>query len=147
MRRPIQCLLSAFVLGSSLIANALAQDVLPRTDAPEGAKLYFIEPQNGAQVEQTFTVKFGLAGMGVAPAGVDFPATGHHHLLIDTEKLPDMTQPIAFTEESLHFGGGQTEAQITLKPGKHSLQLLLGDKNHIPFNPPVISERIEVTVK
>jgi len=146
MQQSIKSLLSALILGSSLISGAFAQE-LPRTDAPKGAKLYFIEPQDGAKVAQTFTVKFGLSGMGVAPAGVDFPATGHHHLLIDTENLPDMAQPIAFTEQSLHFGGGQTETQMTLPPGKHSLQLLLGDKNHIPFNPPVISERIQITVE
>jgi len=140
-------LFSALLLGASLMGGAFAQEALPRTSAPAAAKLYFIEPQDGATVGQTFTVKFGLSGMGVAPAGVDFPATGHHHLLIDTEQLPDMTQPIAFTEQSKHFGGGQTETQITLSPGKHSLQLLLGDKNHIPFNPPVISKRIEITVE
>jgi len=143
----IKILFSTLLLGICFISSAFAQETLPRTDAPDGAKLYFIEPQNGAKVGKTFTVKFGLSGMGVAPAGVDFPATGHHHLLIDTDELPDMTQPIVFTDQSLHFGGGQTEAQITLPAGKHSLQLLLGDKNHIPFNPPVISERIEVTVE
>jgi len=147
MQHSKKFLLPTLLLSSCLVGGAFAQEAPPRTNAPEDAKLYFIEPENGATVSKTFTVKFGLSGMGVAPAGVDFPATGHHHLLIDTENLPDMAQPIAFTEKSLHFGGGQTETQITLTPGKHSLQLLLGDKNHIPFNPPVISERIQITVE
>jgi len=147
MRHPIKSLFIALMLGNGLLVSAFAQETLPRTAATEGARLYFIEPQNGARVAPTFTVKFGLSGMGVAPAGVDFPATGHHHLLIDADTLPDMAQPIAFTEQSLHFGGGQTEAEITLPPGQHSLQLLLGDKNHVPFNPPVISERIQITVE
>jgi len=144
MQRPVKPLFLATAL--LLCAGAQAQESLPRTPAPEGAHVYFIEPQNGAHVAQTFTVKFGLSGMGVAPAGVDFPKTGHHHLLIDNYSLPE-AQPIPFSDHSLHFGGGQTETQITLKPGKHSLQLLLGDKNHIPFDPPIISERIEVTVE
>lgn len=120
---------------------------MPRTPAPEGAKVYFIEPADGATVDKTFSVKFGLQGMGVAPAGVDSPATGHHHLLIDVDKEPAMNMPLPMTDNLKHFGKGQTETQITLQPGKHTLQLLVGDKNHVPLDPPVISEKITVTVK
>ena len=120
---------------------------MPRTPAPEGAKVYFIEPAAGATVDKTFSVKFGLQGMGVAPAGVDSPATGHHHLLIDVDKEPAMNMPLPMTDNLKHFGKGQTETQITLPPGKHTLQLLVGDKNHVPLDPPVISEKITVTVK
>ncbi|WCD80758.1 DUF4399 domain-containing protein [Pseudomonas sp. TUM22785] len=120
---------------------------MPRTPAPEGAKVYFIEPADGATVDKTFSVKFGLQGMGVAPAGVDAPATGHHHLLIDVDKEPAMNMPLPMTDNLKHFGKGQTETQVTLPPGKHTLQLLVGDKNHVPLDPPVISEKITVTVK
>lgn len=120
---------------------------MPRTPAPEGAKVYFIEPADGATVDKTFSVKFGLQGMGVAPAGVDSPATGHHHLLIDLDKEPAMNMPLPMTDNLKHFGKGQTETQVTLPPGKHTLQLLVGDKNHVPLDPPVISEKITVTVK
>lgn len=130
---------------SAFSAAALAD--MPRTPAPEGAKVYFIEPANGATVDKTFTVKFGLKGMGVAPAGVDAPATGHHHLLIDMDQEPAMNLPLPMTDNLKHFGKGQTEAEVTLPPGKHTLQLLVGDKNHVPLDPPVISEKITVTVK
>ncbi|MCU1718039.1 DUF4399 domain-containing protein [Pseudomonas sp. 5P_3.1_Bac2] len=135
--------LCAALLGTAAVAWA----EVPRTAAPAGASVYFIEPANGATVDKTFTVKFGLKGMGVAPAGVDVPDTGHHHLLIDVDKLPDLSQPLPATDNLRHFGKGQTETEVTLAPGKHTLQLLLGDKNHVPLNPPVISEKITITVK
>ncbi len=106
---------------------------------------YIISPQDGATVGRTFTVKFGLSGFGVAPAGVDLPNTGHHHLLIDVETLPPSGMPMG--KDVRHFGGGQTEATITLEPGQHTLQLMLGDKAHVPFDPPVISEKITITVE
>lgn len=115
--------------------------------APADAKVYFIEPQDGQTVAQTFTVKFGLQGMGVAPAGVDRDNTGHHHLLIDTKSLPDMTRSLPATDSIKHFGGGQTETTITLAPGKHTLQLLLGNFAHVPHDKPVMSEPITITVK
>lgn len=93
-----------------------------------------------------FKVWFGLRFMGVAPSGVDFRNTGHHHLLIDTD-LPPMDQKIPSDRNHLHFGAGQTETAIELPPGKHTLQLLLGDKDHIPHNPPVYSKKITVYVK
>ncbi len=124
-----------------------AQAEMPRTPAPAGAQVYFIEPQNGAVVEQTFSVKFGLTGMGVAPAGVAVEATGHHHLLVDVSELPAMDQPLPASDQLRHFGKGQTETQLTLPPGQHSLQLLIGDQNHVPLDPPVLSEKITITVK
>ena len=117
------------------------------SESPPGAKAYIISPKDGEVVGKTFTVRFGLAGMGVAPAGVRVPNTGHHHLLIDLENLPDMEKPLVFSENVRHFGGGQTEAEITLAPGKHTLRLLLGNYVHIPHKPPVLSEKITVTVK
>lgn len=137
-------------LGLAALLSAFSTAALadmPRTPAPEGAKVYFIEPANGATVDKTFTVKFGLKGMGVAPAGVDAPATGHHHLLIDLDQEPAMNMPLPMTDNLKHFGKGQTETEVTLPPGKHTLQLLVGDKNHVPLDPPVISEKITVTVK
>ncbi|RKT47725.1 DUF4399 domain-containing protein [Thiocapsa rosea] len=122
-----------------------AMAAVERTAAPEGAKAYIISPENGSTVPQTFVVQFGLSGMGVAPAGADLPKTGHHHLLVDMDSLPPLDQPIG--ADILHFGGGQTETEITLPPGEHTLQILLGDKNHIPHDPPIVSERITITVE
>ncbi len=115
--------------------------------AAENAKVYFIEPADGAVVESTFSVKFGLSGMGVAPAGTDREYTGHHHILIDLESLPDMTKPLPANDNVKHFGGGQTETTLTLEPGTHTLQLLLGNHLHIPHDTPVMSEKITITVK
>ena len=117
------------------------------SESPPGAKAYVISPKDGKVVGKTFIVRFGLVNMGVAPAGVKLPNTGHHHLLIDLEDLPDMEKPLAFSESVRHFGGGQTETEITLAPGKHTLRLLLGNYLHIPHKPPVLSEKITVTVK
>src|SRR5215470_12822487 len=125
-------------------AVVLAQ--VPKSKSADGAKVYFIEPRDGATVGQEFTVRFGLSGMGVAPAGVDTENTGHHHLLIDGATA-DMNAPIPADATHVHFGKGQTEATVKLPPGKHTLQLLLGDRNHIPHDKPVMSERITVTVR
>jgi hypothetical protein len=113
--------------------------------ASESARVYIIAPQDGAQVEQTFTVQFGLSGMGVAPAGIDKANTGHHHLLIDGDTLPPAGQ--AMGSNVKHFGGGQTETTLTLPAGTHTLQLIMGDKNHVPLEPMVASEKITVIVK
>ena len=136
---------------AALIAAPLALAALPglaadieRTPAPEGARVYFIQPTDGATVPQTFSVKFGLENMGVAPAGTDKPATGHHHLLIDQE-LPPFDQPIG--GDVMHFGGGQTQTEVTLPPGTHTLQLILGDMKHVPHDPPIYSEQITVNVE
>jgi len=115
------------------------------TPSAQGAKVYIVTPQNGAAVTSPFKVVFGLNGMGVAPAGTDKENTGHHHLVIDSDSLPDFTKPMG--PEVKHFGGGQTETLLTLEPGKHTLLLILGDKNHVPHNPPLVSEKITVTVK
>lgn len=128
-------------------ASAATLAAVPRTPAPEGAQVYFIEPADGATVSPTFTVKFGLKGMGVAPAGVDAPATGHHHLLIDLDDAPAMDMPLPMTDNLRHFGKGQTETRLTLPPGQHKLQLLVGDKNHVPLEPAVKSKEITVTVQ
>ncbi len=124
--------------------NVTAAD-MPKSSSPAGARVYIIEPADGAVVSSPVTVKFGLSGMGVAPAGVDKENTGHHHLLVDVKALPKMDQPMG--KNVKHFGGGQTETTLTLAPGKHTLQLILGDKYHIPHNPPVISKKITITVK
>ncbi len=115
------------------------------TPSPAGAQVYFIDPKDGATISTKTTIHFGLKNMGVAPAGSDRPNSGHHHLLIDTE-VPPLNKPIPNDFNHLHFGGGQTEAEVELTPGEHTLQLLLGDKKHIPFNPPIMSDRIKVTV-
>ena len=122
---------------------AAAQD---RTPAPEGAAVYFIEPQNGATISGPVTVRFGLKGMGVAPAGIEKEKTGHHHLLID-QKLENYGDPIPSDDNHRHFGGGQTETVVTLAPGSHTLQLVIGDHNHVPHAKPVESEVITITVK
>ena len=119
---------------------------LPRTASPEGAAAYIIAPENGARVTSPVTVRFGLRGMGVAPAGVTNANTGHHHLLIDVADLPPDNLPLPATDQVRHFGGGQTEAVIELPPGQHTLQLVLGDALHIPHNPPVRSDKITITV-
>ena len=116
------------------------------TPAPENARVYIISPADGETVSNPVTVKFGLEGMGVAPAGVNVPDTGHHHLLVDSD-LPPLDKPIPADKNHIHFGKGQTQTTLTLLPGKHTLQLLLGDANHIPHSPPVISEKITITVK
>jgi len=119
---------------------------LPTTAAAPGAKVYFISPSNGQVIKGEVTVRFGLVGMGVAPAGTVLEATGHHHLIIDSP-LPALDQPLPKDDTHLHFGKGQTEATIKLAPGKHTLQLILGDANHIPHKPPVVSEKITITVE
>ncbi len=127
-------------------AWALAAE-MPRSPAPEGTKLYFITPVDGDTVAPTFTVRFGLVGMGVAPAGVDAPNTGHHHLIIDVadEDIP-LDMPLPASEQFVHFGGGQTQTEVTLAPGTHTLKLVLGNYLHIPHDPPVMSETITITV-
>jgi len=115
--------------------------------APEGAAVYFISPQDGDKVSGPVKVRFGLKNMGVAPAGVERQHTGHHHLLINMDELPPLDQPLPATEQVVHFGGGQTETTLDLPPGKHRLQLLLGDHFHVPHNPPVVSETITIRVK
>jgi hypothetical protein len=120
-------------------------DKLPISPSPEGAKVYIISPANGETISQKVTVKFGLQGMGIAPAGFEKPKTGHHHLMIDNKKLPAFDKPMG--SDVTHFGGGQTEKTIELSKGEHTLQLILGNHLHIPHNPPVVSKKITVFVK
>jgi len=117
-----------------------------RNTSPDKAELYFISPADGDIMSSPVTVRFGLRNMGIAPAGTDVENTGHHHLLIDTG-LPAMDQPVPTDDHHRHFGKGQTETQIQLTPGKHTLQLLLGDFTHIPHNPPVYSKPITITIE
>lgn len=135
--------ISAAAIGISMFASAVAAS--DGHAAPDGAKAYIISPADGATVSSPVTVVFGLKGMGVAPAGTDKAHTGHHHLIIDAD-LPPLDENIPADEKHIHFGGGQTEVSINLAPGTHTLQLLLGDKNHIPHVPAVFSEKITITV-
>ncbi len=133
---------AAIVLAASATV-ALAQE---RTPSPAGAEVYIISPKNGATVKSPVVVQFGLKGMGIAPAGVKFENTGHHHLLIDSDVPADLNAPLPTTDQVKHFGKGQTETSLDLAPGKHTLLLLLGDQNHTPHNPPVVSKKITITV-
>ena len=116
------------------------------TPAPAGAEVYIISPADGAVVTSPVTVRFGASGVGVAPAGTGAANTGHHHLIIDAD-LPPLDQPIPKDDNHIHFGGGQTEARIELKPGKHTLQLLMGDGVHVPHDPALMSKKITITVQ
>jgi Domain of unknown function (DUF4399) len=120
-------------------------DPSARKPAPADARVYFVGLEDGSVLPPKATIHFGLVNMGVAPAGIDRPNTGHHHLLIDT-KVPPLDDPIPNDFNHLHFGAGQTEAIVTLSPGRHTLQLLLGDENHVPHNPPIMSKPIRVYV-
>lgn len=141
---------TAVALVAALASPAFAQD---RTPAPDGASVYFIGLEDGATVAAPVAVRFGLSGMGVAPAGVEREATGHHHVLIDRAAFGDADMDAEAMEVGLpaddnhrHFGGGQTEVTLDLAPGTHTLQLVLGDAFHVPHDPPVVSEVISVTV-
>ncbi len=137
---------------SGFIAGALA--LAADTGTASDAELYFVTPKDGETVSSPVTVVFGLRGMGVAPAGVDKENTGHHHLLIDRPPLgegemgeEELTTSLPADDNHMHFGGGQTEATIDLEPGEHTLQLVLGDQNHVPHDPPVVSQVITITVE
>ena len=137
-------LLIAAALALGITAIAAAQ--IKRTPSPAGTELYFIAPADGATVASPVTIKFGLKGMGVAPAGIAFEGAGHHHPFIDAD-LPPLDMPIPADANHVHFGKGQTETTIELKPGKHTLQLLLGDQLHVPHDPALVSKKITITVK
>ncbi len=132
-------------MGILVMLSVIGVAIAGETPAPPDARVYIISPQNGEVVSSPFKVKFGLSGMGVAPAGIDKKNTGHHHLLVNGKSLPDMTK--AMGKQVKHFGGGQTETILMLDPGQHTLQLILGDKKHIPHQRPVISEKITIHVK
>ena len=127
-------------------AAAEEQESVGRSSSAEGAALYIISPMDGDEMGGSVTVRFGLSGMGVAPAGTLKDNTGHHHLLIDVEVLPSFEFPIPNDANHRHFGGGQTQVSLDLESGTHTLQLILGDQNHIPHDPPLVSDRITITV-
>jgi hypothetical protein len=133
----LACVAALFVAGMALA----------REPSPAGAEVYIVSPKDGAKVKSPVTVVFGLKGMGIAPAGIKFDNTGHHHLLIDSAVPADLSLPLAANEKSVHFGKGQTETSLTLAPGKHTLQLVLGDSLHIPHDPAVISRQITIVVE
>lgn len=150
MKKYTKLSLLALILTTASVSSSYAHDsnsntVMKASTAPENASVYIISPQDGATVGETFTIKFGLQGMGVSPAGFDKKNTGHHHLLVDGKKLPALDKPMG--GEVKHFGGGQTQTEVTLTKGKHTLQLILGDHKHMPHSPAVVSKKITVTVK
>ena len=120
---------------------------LAREPSPAGAEVYIVSPQNGAKVKSPVTVVFGLKGMGIAPAGIKFDNTGHHHLIVDADAPADLSKPLPADEHNIHFGKGQTETTVTLPPGKHTLQLLLADSLHTPHEPAVLSKKITIVVE
>ena len=129
---------------AGLLLASSASLAFAQTAAPDNAKVFFISPKDGATVSSPVTVQFGLE---VAPAGVEREATGHHHLLIDTDTLPPAGQPIPADDHHVHFGGGQTQTSLELTPGEHTLQLIVGDHHHMPLSPSVTSEQITITVE
>lgn len=130
------CLTSPLVLADNTLSPS-----------PSDAKVSIVQPADQAVVPANFNVKFALSGMEIVPAGTQKPNSGHYHLLLDLETMPDMTKALPANEHILHFGKGQTETNLTLTPGKHTLQLVLGDYAHVPHNKPVVSEKITVIVK
>jgi hypothetical protein len=140
------------ILGALASLAALAADssfpaTRPRSASPPNAEEYIIWPPDGAVIiGGKLWVRMGLRNMGVCPKGIDLPNVGHHHLLIDTD-LPPLDQEIPSDRNHLHYGAGETDARIELPPGKHTLQLLLGDMNHVPHDPPVYSKKITITVR
>lgn len=128
-------------------APAAPPAALTRKPAPPGAMAYIIEPADGARVSNPVRVVFGLKGFGVAPAGVERNDAGHHHLLIDTGLPENLALPIPSDEQHRHFGGGQTEVELTLTPGRHTLQMLVGDHLHVPHDPPIASSVVTIEVQ
>ena len=147
--RSISLIAAALALGSGLaVAETPAPVAAPANPkAPHGAKVFIESPKNGATVGQDVTVKFGVKDVVIKPAGDATPDSGHHHLLIDAKELPPASAPIPNDATHKHYGKGQTEDTIHLEPGKHTLQLDLGDAAHMQFAPPVVSKKITITVK
>lgn len=142
-------LATALLLAGGPLVSAHAEETPAAAFWPAGAEAYIISPKDGATVKSPVTVVFGLKGLGVAPAGVEKAKTGHHHLLIDTD-LPtadELGDPLPADEHHVHFGGGQTQTTVELAPGKHTLQLIMGDASHVPHNPPLASKKITITVE
>lgn len=140
-------LFSLVLAGMAFGALPAATLAIERTPAPDGAAAAVLSPADGDVVSSPVTVQFGLSGMGVAPAGVEHDNTGHHHLLINVDELPDMNAAIPSDDNHRHFGGGQTQVTLELPPGEYTLQLLVGDWQHLPHDPPILSEEISITVQ
>jgi hypothetical protein len=142
---------SALIAGLGLLLLAENGALAQSADShwPAGAKVFFVEPKDGATIEGPVKVTMGAQGIEIAPAGTDKPGTGHHHILIDSDvpKGEQALHPLPATDQIKHFGKGQTEAWLQLAPGQHTLQLLTGDGNHIPYDPPLASDKITITVK
>ncbi len=137
-------ILTLLAIGAGLPAAAAFAGPSPM---PPDAKVYIIWPQDGQVIQGgKFWVRMGLSNAGIAPAGVEQPFTGHHHILVDTD-LPSMDEAIPNDKHHMHFGRGQTEARLELPPGRHTLQLLMGDASHIPHNPPLASKKINIIVR
>lgn len=136
-------------LASLAVALTLVSFAAHAQGKPAGkdALLYFVWPQDGATIKGGFWCRFGLRNMGVTHAGDNYKNSGHHHLLVDVTDPLNPKEPIPQDKSHLHFGAGQTEARIELPPGKHTLQLVLGDAEHYPFDPPVVSSKITVKIK
>ena len=144
-KRMNMSLSKALITSSLLLLTSISIAELPRSSSPAGAQAYIVSPQDGDIVSSPVTVIFGLKGMGVSPAGVERAETGHHHLLVDAKQLPPLDVPMG--AQVKHFGGGQTQTELELKAGEHSLQLILGDHFHIPHDPVVVSKKITIHVK
>jgi len=145
LRQPIPAPFKAALIALLLFPGLLAADVV-RSPSPTGATVGFANLADGDVVPPGFTVRFTVSGMGIAPAGVDIENTGHFHLLIDLDELPDMNGPLPATPQILHFGKGQSEVQLDLAEGPHTLRVLLADHLHVPHDPPVISPPVRITV-
>ena len=139
-------MLTRRIVLSSLLQIAPASAFAGTTPAPKDAYLYIIWPTDGERIKGAFWCRFGLRNMGVTHAGDKTPNTGHHHLLIDVDEPLDPNEPIPSDKKHLHFGAGQTEVRLELPPGPHTLQLVFGDADHIPFDPPVVSRKIRIVV-
>jgi hypothetical protein len=138
-------LLASLLASAVIFADDTAAGDHRRSSAGDG-RVDFVSPSDGDAVAGTFRLQFSVSGMEISPAGTDLENTGHHHLLIDVDELPDFNLPVPKNDHFVHFGGGQTETEITLAPGKHTLQLLFADYAHIPHHPVVMSEVITVYV-
>lgn len=138
-------LIPALLLAACIGTTAQAE--MPRTPSPADASVTIVSPHDGELVTSPFKVVFAIHGMTLAPAGDAAPDSGHHHLLIDTPVPTDLNKPLPADSQHLHFGKAQAETEVTLAPGQHTLQLILGDANHIPHEPPIISKQITITVR
>jgi len=145
MKKAVRVLVFGTIAAIATSISLVSAQQLEKSDAADGAAVYIAAPADGAVVPTTFTVVFGLSGMGIAPAGIQRDGTGHHHLLVDGEALPNLDMPLG--DVVSHFGAGQTQTTVTLSPGTHTLQLILGDHLHLPHEPPVVSQVVTVTVQ